>query len=137
MPSREPFEYVRDKGAVFDRVVFTPGTYEPHPLPPGPPKWNPIRVQLLWDPDFGPVELCDSEVTSESATAQELKSTRNRGLEMVESECRWLHRQLGELIAVWDARDAALRHATGVDEPSLTSSDPLAPVTPTTTKRGA
>ena len=38
-------------------------------------------------------------------------------------------------VPVWDARDAALRHATGVDEPSLTSSDPLAPVSPSTPER--
>ena len=126
MPSREPFEYVRDKGAVFDRVVYTPGTYEPHPLPPGPPRWSPIRVQLLWDPDFGPVELCESEVTSEKPGAQELNGTSYRSLQMVESECRWLYRQLGELIARWDLRDAELRAATGVDQPLLTSGEAAA-----------
>lgn len=101
---RPPFEYVLDKGAVFERVLYTPGTYEPDNPTPGK-RYPPARLRVEWDPDYGPVNLFDEDVTSEAPGAQQVSSDNMHPMSFTGEEARWLHRTLGELIARWDAEE--------------------------------
>lgn len=104
-PSRPPFAFARDTAKKFDHFSFTPGTYEPSGDASKCP-WHPVRLRVLWEEDFGLVNLDEEEVTSESATSEAISDGVAQGFCVTEEQVRWLHQTLGELVARWDASAA-------------------------------
>jgi len=93
---RAPFEYTLDTDDRFDRVLYTPGTYE-NPSRPG--KATPTRLRVLWDD--GIISIGDEPVTSEARTSQPIKDA-GLYLYVTDDELRWLHRTIGELVGMLD-----------------------------------
>lgn len=118
MPNKtEPFEYVRDfesdpdavGNVVFDRVVYVPHLYGI----PLKPRHGPLRLRLFWDPESPSfTSIAEEEVTSEERGAQVVEGRPCDEVEVNEHQVRWLHDQLGQLIARWD-REAAGPTASG------------------------
>ena len=73
------------------------------PDPEGSPRGGlPYRIRVSYDPEeSGLVEIADEQYTSLSARAFPVDG--GRGLDLTIKHARWLHEQLGKMIAMFDA----------------------------------
>ena len=90
---RPSFEFERDTAERFDHSLFVPGTYER----PG----KPYRLRVLYEEDHGLTDIIDEATTSESATAEGF-ADEGLCITLTHEQVRWLHQQLGALIARWN-----------------------------------